>query len=257
MWDGGATSLRTVPAHATAIAALAIARDGDAVLAFSAAGRVVRVHRLGGAAGDADELPEAPSPINALAAAGPDRLIAAGADGLVRPWQRGQGWGEPVQRHDGAALAVALAGDQVVSGGVDTLVRVGPATWRGHAWDVHAVAAAAGVVVSAARDGAVAVWRGGTPHLLGGRHAGAPAALALAPDGAIVASASRDDAVVIWRVADAVELARWTADAPPTALAMVDARTVAVGDAAGEVAILALPDVELPGLALPGLELPG
>ncbi len=240
LWDGArGHSLRTVTAHAAPIAALAAA--GPAL--FTAAGREVVEHRRDGDAAlrTVAALPPAPAPVHALHAAGADALHAACADGGVYAWTRAAGWAAPAIQHAGAALAVAHDGARLVSGGADSLLRTGDAARRGHGWDVHAVAAAAGVVVSAARDGVIAAWTPGAaaPRLYPELHAGAPGALALSADGRLAASATRDDCVVLWRVADGGEVARWTCDAAPTALAFADARTLAVGDAAGEVVVLA------------------
>ncbi len=242
LWDGArGLSLRTAPAHDAAIAALA--RAGATL--FTAAGAEVRAHVIDGDAVRAGPaVPPAPAAVHALAAAGPDAVVAACADGAVRRWTAADatGWSAPLVRHDAAALAVALDGDRVVSGGADSLVRTADEARRGHGWEVHAACAARGVVVTAARDGVVAVWEAGAaaPRLIPGRHAGAPGAVALTPDGGLVATATRDDCVVVWRSADGGEVARWTADAPPTALAFADGRTLAVGDAAGEVMVLEL-----------------
>ncbi len=107
---------------------------------------------------------------------------------------------------------------------------------------MHAAAIAAGVVVTAAKDGAIIVWdAAGKPARTIATHAGAPRALAISPDGARVASATRDDCVVVWRASDGAELARWTCDAPPLALAFADGNILVIGDAAGEIAVLAVP----------------
>ncbi len=244
VWDATTgQSLRTVPAHPEGVSALAAIVHGDGAIAWTASGTTVIEHRIA-AAGPVQSaaIAAAPSPIHALVAAGPDALYAACTDGAVVPWTRAGGWGAPRRRHDGPALALALDGARLVSGGADALVRTADeVSWRGHSWDVHAVAAAAGVVVTAARDGGIIVWDGGgRPARTLDTHALAPRALAITPDGRRVASATRDDCVVVWRAEDAVEVARWTHDAPPVALAWADATTLVIGDAGGEIAVVSV-----------------
>jgi len=246
IWDASTgQSLRTVPAHPDGVTGLAAIASGDGAIAWTAAGTAVHEHRVAaGGAVTTQPLAAAPSPVHALVALGPDALLAACADGTVVPWTRATGWGVARRRHDAAALALAADGDRVVSGGADAYVRAsddGP-PWRGHSWDVHAAAVAAGVVVTAARDGAIIVWDpAGAPGRTLDTHAGAPRALAITADGARIASATRDDCVVVWRADSGAELARWTCDAPPLALAWAGANTLVIGDAAGEIAVVSVP----------------
>ncbi len=62
------------------------------------------------------------APLSALAVAADGTLVTASWDGAIRRWR--DGVATVIGRHDGAATAVVVAGERVVSGGRDRTVRV-------------------------------------------------------------------------------------------------------------------------------------
>lgn len=145
-----------------------------------------------------------------------------------------------VQRRDGVAVFAASGGavseHRLSASGVVASQPLPPAPAT-----IRALAAVSeDELVATCRDGTARTWT-----RAGGWQAPAPAVgetsplLATAPSGR-VASATRDDCVVV-ATPDGTPVARWTCDAAPQALAFLDDRTLVVGDAAGELAILDVP----------------
>ena len=62
------------------------------------------------------------APMSAMSAAGDGAMVTTSWDGAVRRWR--EGVATVIGRHDGAATAVVVAGDRVISGGRDRTVRV-------------------------------------------------------------------------------------------------------------------------------------
>jgi WD40 repeat protein len=109
-WDARGRSLRTVPAHPSAVTALAAL----GTTAFSAAGTAVTEHRMSntGAVVSAP-LPVAPATVVTLIVRSPDELLAACSDGATHAWTRAAGWqrsGERLAAPGGALRAVSPDG---------------------------------------------------------------------------------------------------------------------------------------------------
>lgn len=181
-------------------------------------------------------------PSNAAGAAGPPPLISASTDWTLRVWEgEGEGGGcQVLAGHGGAVSTLALVpdADGVLSalgpelslsssrggGGYAARAGVGAATRS-------MPSACAGLVVSGAEDGSVAVWRlGGGPPVcawLGGVHSAGVGLLAAGPGGCLV-SGALDGSVCAWvppplarveAATSAEQPAATTTAAPPVATA--------------------------------------
>lgn len=110
--------------------------------------------------------------------------------------------------HDSAVLALAAAGGLVASGGADRLIRLWP----------------------------------GRRTLAG--HDAAVRALAFSTDGMMLVSGADDGRVIAWRAAEGTVEVQRELPAPVTSIA-VGGRRVAVGDEAGTIHVLRMPDLEV------------
>jgi WD40 repeat protein len=205
---------RTAPVHAGAVGAVVALADRRAFTGGD--DRAVRLVDLE-VAGVAR--PSHAGPITALAVI-PAAIVTGGADGAVKIWDPQRGRSLRTIPGDGrvAALAATAGPDGVV-----VLARSGDRV-------VEHRLGATGTVASRP----LAATPAPEPTLE------AAAREAASPSGDRTAAATRDDCVVV-STADGAELARWTCDAAPQALAFLDDRTLVVGDAAGELAILDVP----------------
>jgi serine/threonine protein kinase/WD40 repeat protein len=204
-WAGPGRSawIAEVPSKITSLAA---ERDGDHLVVGCADG-TVRIHRLSDGRATSERRAHA-GPVRALAIAG-DAAISGGADGVL-VWSPLDGAvaSQTTLAHDGGLRAIAIAGDAVVTGGEHGDVAVWDKSralrWRasGHSSPVSALAVTPDgtTLLSASRDGAIAVWDllDGTRRgaLIG--HDGAVLGIAISPDGRYAASASMDTTARLW-----------------------------------------------------------
>jgi cytochrome c len=254
---------RTAPIHAGAVGAVVALPDGRA-----ATGGDDRAVRLVDPEVAGTTRPSHAGPITALAdpgrgalrlapaspglAQGERIIVTGGGDGTVKVWdtQRGRSLrtipSHPggvasvaaVQRPDGLAV-FASSGAAVIEHRLSAAGVVGSQPIAPAPAAIRRLAAVSpDELVATCRDGTARTWTRAA-----GWGAPAPADAepgpATAPSGR-VATATRDDCVVV-STPDGAVVARWTCDAAPQALAFLDERTLVVGDAAGELAILDVP----------------
>jgi WD40 repeat protein len=170
-----------------------------------------------------------------------DGRTAATADpsGALRRWDLATGGSVALGAHGARVMALAAAGDAVISAGADAAIAwwtaAGPGARQRAPGPVTALAAGGGWVAAATSAGPIALYRAdGTPVdvLLG--HAGGTDAVALSPDGALLASGGQDRVVRVWRTAapgaPAIELGPIADDTRHVAFGRGGAVLIAAGD---------------------------
>jgi hypothetical protein len=126
----------------------------------------------------------------------------AGRDVAGRESAHGKEHAQRLGAHVGAARAIALAGDDIITTGDDRAVR----RWSAGGAQLVGVMQGPGFAIAVARDGTIAaggidrlvrVWRGSDALVLG-RHDGAVRALAFSTDGKQLVSFADDRVAVVW-----------------------------------------------------------
>jgi len=139
-------------------------------------------------------------------------LVSASYDKTVRLWDVATGKQLfKLEGHTEAAGCVAFAGDTIISGGEDAIIRLWSASGkvvtelRGHTAEIRALAVSPdkSQLASASWDGSVRIWDLGEPKLLhkGAGHKSAATALAWLKDGKTVVSGGWDGTLLWWDVA--------------------------------------------------------
>jgi WD40 repeat protein len=243
-------SLRSLYGHRGEVRAVAV--TGDRARAVSAgADGTLRVWSL--ASGECAKVVADAGDASALRLIDDRRALVADRGGAVRVFDVDAGAVvASLAGHQGPvwAMAVDAVGGQAATGGADAVIQLWDLergamvrSLRGHSWDVQALAfhPDGRRLVSASRDRSIKVWDLRTGRCLAtlARHSGASRALAVDPAGRVL-SVVDDKTLELWSPDDERVVARWSADAGITAIAIDADGRVVLGDVAGRTTYLAL-----------------
>jgi WD40 repeat protein len=213
-WQLPLPAVRSLPAHADRVTALALSADGT--VASASADKTVRITNFG----DGKQIRQLTAPAAVEAVALSPALIAGGtADNRLLIWNAADG--KPlsqVKAHAGPVTGVAFhpQNSQLLSGGGDGLVKIWampplPARALTHPDAVlAAVATADGKrLVTGSTDKIVRSWNltNNTVERQFAGHAGAATAVAISPNGETMATGSADHTVRFWEMSNGKEKA--------------------------------------------------